>query len=120
MSYEFYKVAHFLGIFLLAAGLLAYAFLKWNDSTPKASVRKFSAIFHGVGLTFILVSGFGLLARLNMVRDLPGWVYVKLAIWLALGGAIALAKRYSKGTVSVAVILTLLVAAAWTAVNKPF
>ncbi|MFP5520527.1 MAG: hypothetical protein ACLGGX_11530 [Bdellovibrionia bacterium] len=78
-------------------------------------------ILHGVGLALILISGFGMAARLGLVSGLPGWIHAKLAIWVLLGAGIALAKR--KGAIGwpVAVLLMGLgTTAAYIAINKPF
>jgi hypothetical protein len=48
-------------------------------------------MIHGIGLLLILVSGFGLQAKLKL--GFPIWMISKLVILLALGGSIALIKR---------------------------
>ena len=59
----------------------------------KVKYRGSLAALHGLGLAILLISGFGMLARLGILKDLPGWAYGKLAIWLVLGASVALAKR---------------------------
>ena len=49
------------------------------------------AMIHGIGLLLILVSGFGMQAKLKL--GFPVWMISKLVILLALGGSIALIKR---------------------------
>jgi hypothetical protein len=51
------------------------------------------AITHGVGLTAVLVGGFGMLARLGIHWPWPFWVAVKFVIWVAFGAMIALLLR---------------------------
>ena len=47
--------------------------------------RKLVAALHGTALFLILLGGFGMLARLGIVQGgLPGWIYAKLALWVAL------------------------------------
>ena len=92
MSYQFYKVIHFLGLFMVFSGLGAQFLQSLNSNDPKQSPgRKWSAIMHGVGLLMVLVAGFGLLAKLQL--PIGGWVIAKLLIWLAFGGMGALASR---------------------------
>ncbi len=91
MPYEFYKILHFIGLFLTFTSLAGYIFhLSQNSATEK---KKFFAITHGVGLLILLVSGFGLAARLGLVSQLPTWVYIKLSMWLLAGAAFTLVKR---------------------------
>jgi hypothetical protein len=54
--------------------------------------RKRLAITHGIGLTLVLVSGFGMLARLG-IHSIPSWAILKLIIWIALGGLLTLIYR---------------------------
>ena len=121
MPYEFYKVLHLLGIMLMFfgfGGLLVPAYAKVE---LQKSARLMGIISHGVGLLLMIVSGFGMAARLGLVHGLPVWVYVKLGIWLLLGVAISLVKR--RGTIGwpVAILLWGLgVTAAFVAINKPF
>src|SRR5690606_30212747 len=83
LPYEFYKSLHFVGIFLtlLAYGGLIFQMLAVkNKDFPR---RRLLMIAHGVGLFFIFVAGFGLVARLNI--GWPTWVLLKLGIWFLLG-----------------------------------
>ncbi len=41
-------------------------------------------ILHGLAVLAILVSGFGLIARLKM-HSLSLWIWLKLGIWIILG-----------------------------------
>ena len=70
-SYEFYKVLHLTGLVLLFSGLVTLLTMKVVNAELGGSAKKFAFITHGVGLFLILLSGFGLLARLNLVRELP-------------------------------------------------
>lgn len=86
---------------------------------PKA-VRIFLSATHGVGVLVVLVSGFGLAARLGLVQGLPNWIYIKLVLWLILGGSIVLAKRKSQWALGL-YFLWLLIGAlgASMAITKP-
>ncbi len=119
MPFEFYKVLHIFGLLLTFSGLLALIFVRWNETEPKEQVRKFAMITHGVGLVIMLVSGFGMLAKTGLMSSLPTWAYIKMVIWLLVGGAIALAKRSKNAAISYSLIVALVTIAAYTAVYKP-
>lgn len=121
LDYTVYKLIHFIGIFMVYlafGGLLVNALVGGDRQTPG---RKVSAITHGVGLFLVLLGGFGLLARMAIHWPWPGWIMVKVAIWLIFGGLIALIAR--KPGMSKAVwwlTLVLGIVAAYMAINKPF
>tara|TARA_B110001454_G_C12723310_1_gene436570 strand:+ start:55406 stop:55765 length:360 start_codon:yes stop_codon:yes gene_type:complete len=117
MPYEFYKVLHYTGLFLTFTSLSGYIFyLVSNKSNEK---KKLFSILHGLGLLLLLVSGFGLAARLGLVSQLPVWVYIKIAIWLAVGASLAIIKRQVLGPMPMYLIVVGLgVLAAITAVTK--
>jgi hypothetical protein len=122
LSYEIYKLFHLFGIIMLfvsVGGIMLYAL---NGGTKVDNTwRKTAAITHGIGLVFILVAGFGLLARVGMSWPWPGWVFVKLIIWLVLGGVTGLIyKLSSRGQWLWYVVILLGVIAAYMAIFKPF
>lgn len=85
MDPTLYKLLHFLGVVALLLGLggaLA------GESKPSL---KFAAIFHGIGALLLLVSGFGLQAKLH--HPFAPWLIVKISIWLFLAGFVVAAKR---------------------------
>lgn len=51
-----------------------------------------SGILHGLGLLLILVSGFGLMAKLGIPMTM-GFFHVKLLLWLLLGASFALVRK---------------------------
>ena len=58
------------------------------------SVRKLGSITSGIGLTLILVAGFGLISSPLMGLNFTDtWILVKFVIWLILGGLIVLINR---------------------------
>ena len=120
MSYEFYKILHLTGLILLFSGLVSLLTLKATGASIQGSARKFSFITHGVGLFFVLLSGFGLLARLGLVKDMPNWVFAKLAVWLYFGASIALIKRKGQiGWILYLPMLLIFMVAAYIAITKP-
>ena len=123
MPYEAYKVMHFLGIFMLITTLAAVAMHALRGGNRQdLPHRKPIAIAHGLSVLLILTGGFGLLARLGIVQGgLPIWIYIKLLIWVALAGAIAvpyLGQRYARWLLGALPVLT--AAGGATALYKPF
>jgi hypothetical protein len=105
MSYNTYKLIHLIGIFTL---FLGFGVAIGSDKTK----ARWAAPVHGVALLFILVAGFGMLARLGFHGALPGWAIGKLLIWLILGAAISFAKRK---LMPVSILIPLLLVLAGTA-----
>ena len=81
-----YRVVHFLGLFLLFGGLGALCALFAAGKPPTGQLYKLIYRTFGVGMFLVLLGGFGLLARLLTADgDWALWIWVKLAIWIALG-----------------------------------
>jgi uncharacterized membrane protein SirB2 len=122
MSLFAYKTIHLFSViltFTILGGLALHA--ANGGSRDSNTQRKLTGILHGVGLLLILVSGFGMLAKLGMGGGVPGWVWAKVAIWLIVGAAAATFKR---GPGVARLVLWLLPVlggvAAWLALYKPF
>ncbi len=121
MSYEFYKVLHIFGLLLTFTGLAAGLFPQTAGAALQGSTRKYAFIGHGLGILIMLVSGFGLAAKLQYFGNLPNWIYVKIALWLVFGGAVVLVKRkYQWGWKLMTGLILLAVVSATLAVTKPF
>jgi hypothetical protein len=92
---EFYLIMHIMGIALLFTAMGGVAIHVANGGTKGASrTRTLVAIVHGLGALMILTGGFGMMARLGMMgHGLPGWIMVKLFIWVLLSGVILLPYR---------------------------
>ena len=121
MSYEFYKIMHFIAIFAVFLGLGGAIMGQLLHKGPKYPEKKVTAITHGVGLLLILVSGFGLLARLQIAGNTPGWIWVKLLIWTGLGAMLAVVHRFpSKSKIWWLLTLTLGFLAIITVTYKHF
>lgn len=120
MSYQFYKVMHFVGIFLMLVSLGGMALHVMNGGTREFPNRKWTGMLHGIGTVVALVGGFGLMARLGINNGWPGWIHGKLAIWLVLAGLPALVYR-AKALAKAWLILVPTVAAiaVYLAVTKP-
>lgn len=121
MSYGFYKVLHLvsvMAIFLSLGALTLHIMMGGNKKFPQ---RKWIMITHGVAMLIVFVAGFGLMARLNMVKSWPGWIWGKMLIWLFFGAVVAFIPRFPQWTK--AIWLGLLViggVAAYLANFKPF
>ena len=91
MDPNFYQVLHIVGISMvfLGYGALIARSIAAPENVP---VRKLGSITSGIGLLFILVAGFGLVAKLGY-NYTETWILVKFAIWLLLGGLIVLINR---------------------------
>jgi hypothetical protein len=123
VSYQFYLVLHFTGVFLILFSLGGVALHVINGGTREYPARKWAAMGHGIGLLIALVGGFGLLARLGIMhggQGLPLWIWVKLCVWLALGAApVLLYRQRQLSKVWWFLILVLGMLAATMAIYKP-
>ncbi len=118
MSLLTYKVLHILGISLILVALGGAA-LRALGGGIDGSARKLAGITHGVGLLIVLVSGFGLLARLDL--GFPLWVWLKLTIWIVAGVLLVLIRRMPQhATIFWFAIPILTGFAAYLALYKPF
>lgn len=123
MPYPVYKLIHLLGIFVLLITLaLPCMHLLRGGRRGDFPRRRMLATVHGAASFLILLGGFGMLARLGIVESaLPGWILVKLSIWLVLSAALALALRATAGARLVLVSAPLLaLLAAASAIYKPW
>jgi len=121
MSISFYTLLHIIGLILLGQAVGAASFHRMQTGEASHPRMKLLSIMHGVGLLFMLVSGFGMLAQLGITGGLPNWIYAKLAIWLVFGASIALVNR-GKGSPMLwwALVVVLGGVAGWLGIFKPF
>jgi len=121
ISYEVYKILHLWGIMLLftSVGGLCILSMKARPQNSEAG-RKLAMSVHGIALVLILVTGFGLLARLGIMTGWPLWVWLKLGIWVILGGVVVLIRRMPQAAGLLFLVIPLLGAiAAFLAIYKP-
>lgn len=121
MTFEFYKILHLTGLICLFFGFGGLLVASYSGATLKPSARIMSFATHGIGLLFLLVGGFGMLAKMGIMKQMPGWVYAKIIIWVFMAVGISLVKR--KGSIGWPLAIFLIVlgtTAAMLAVNKPF
>jgi len=122
MPISLYKTLHIIGILLLtfSLGSLSQSGVLELEKS-KNPWHKSSVVMHGVALLLILLSGFGMLAKLGINWPLPGWVMVKLLFWLSLGYAVVSYKKgKQRATLARKLILVILFAAAILGIYKPF
>lgn len=116
-----YKWLHIIGLLAL---FFAFGGLTLGARTAGGRIfshRRLYVILHGIGLFFLLVSGFGLLARLGITSDLPHWVIVKLIVWVTLGLMLSLVFRKPQWARAAWVAILVIGAfAAWLGIYKPF
>ena len=119
MSPQLYNVLHILGVLLAFTALGGAALAALAGRGDDAPGRKLASVTHGVALLLILVSGFGMLAKLKLGFDL--WVWLKLTIWLIIGASVAGIRRLPAQAALFWFALPLLgAAAAYLAIYKPF
>ncbi len=79
MNPLYYYLLHLFSLFVLTA----HTFMAFANPDP--ANRKRTMMITGIATLLVLVSGFGLLAKLH-ANQFHGWVIVKLVCWLVLSG----------------------------------
>lgn len=122
-SHQFYNVVHIVGLLFLISALGGLAFHAANGGVRTGSRgRGLIMALHGIGALLILVGGFGMLARLGIMHGggFPGWIWVKLGIWVVLGAAAVLPYRFPALAKPLLLLVPLLGGlAAYMAIYKP-
>ncbi|MBN20282.1 MAG: hypothetical protein CL678_03255 [Bdellovibrionaceae bacterium] len=90
LSYSVYKVIHLTGVFMVVMALGGAVMAALSEKEGRHPGRKWIGMTHGMGLVIALFGGFGLLARIEIHWPWPLWVWLKMALWLLLGGFIAM------------------------------
>ncbi|HEY2572649.1 MAG TPA: hypothetical protein VGH65_01230 [Verrucomicrobiaceae bacterium] len=116
MSLPFYHIIHLVSVMMLFVGTgLGLA------AVDHVSPRKCGAILRGIALLLLLVTGFGMLAKLGIMKSIPLWAWIKVAIWLIAAVLPVFVKRKMiSGTIAVFIALALGAVAAWLGYLKPF
>jgi hypothetical protein len=118
VGYDSWKVLHVFGVLLLFLALGSSLALELAPAAVGA--RKLARALHGLALFLILVAGIALMSALGIHGRPPGWIMVKTAAWLLLGGAPVLIRRAPGLRTVLMIVLPLLGAvAAWAAISKP-
>lgn len=115
MPYTTYKILHLMGVFgvLLALGAGAALGAQLDSAT-----RRRNSLLHGLGLLFILVSGFGMLAKGNL--GFPGWAIAKLVVFLLIGALPVWMRRSHSPWTMTLLSLVLALIAGFLATVRPF
>lgn len=117
-SYVLWKIVHVFGVLLLFVSLGGLAGLAAAGRPAEGRLHR---ILHGIALIIVFLAGFALLATLKM--SAPGtwglWVWLKLAIWLLLGGSLVLVRRQRHARWVLIGLPLLGAVAAWAAFVKP-
>lgn len=95
LSPEVYKILHLLGVLLVFVSLGGASLHVLNGGTRESNrARRLVTLTYAAGLLLILVAGFGWLARSGaLAAGVPGWVWLKVLIWLAVGALVSLPYR---------------------------
>ncbi len=116
MPLPYYHIIHLIAVMALFAGTGAAL-----GGADNPAVRKFGAILRGAALLLLLITGFGLLAKLELMKAMPVWVWLKLGIWvIAAVLPIFVKRKVIPGTTAVFIGLALGGVAAWLGYLKPF
>ena len=119
MSPSLYKILHLLGVLLVFVSLGGLTLRALGGSGGKGPGDRLAGITHGVALLLILITGFGMIAKLGY--GFPLWVWAKVMIWLVIGASIALIRRMPQHATVFWFALPLLgTLAAYLAIYKPF
>ncbi|MSU22808.1 MAG: hypothetical protein EXS32_03185 [Opitutus sp.] len=114
MNPTYYYILHIFSLFVLTA----HTFMAFSNPAPEN--RKKTMMIIGSDGLLVLISGFGLLAKLHP-GTFPGWAIVKLVCWLglmALGG-IVYRRPQLRGALAFTALSLLLVAVVMVYV-RPF
>lgn len=115
MSVLTYTLLHVLGVIFLISGVFGAVGVARAGGVP---VRLFG-VLHGLGLVALLVSGFGLMAKLGYPMTM-GFFHGKLFIWLLFGASFLFLRRTQRPTAWAAALLVLGASAAYLGVFRPF
>lgn len=120
---DFYEILHIIGIAMLFVAIGGVATHAANGGTKAGSqTRPLMGTMHGLGALLILVGGFGMLARMGFQHgaNFPGWLWVKLIIWVILSAIVLLPYRRPALAKPFLVVLPLLAGVAvYMALYKP-
>ena len=121
MSLTVYRLLHLFGVFFVLVSLAAIAVHAAQGG--KKDENRFQSLFsrlHGLGLLIIVISGFGMLARLGIATNIGLWVGLKIAIWLFVGALLAVPYRKPELALPIAIALPFIaVLAAMIGLYKP-
>ena len=119
-----YKIIHLVGLLMVFMGVGGLSLHAINGGTRETNRgRRLVAVTYGLGLFLILLGGFGWLGETGMMGSgqMPLWVWMKLGLWLVVGGLLAIPTvRPDLGRLVWFVAPIVGLVAAWVARAKPF
>ena len=92
MSYTFYSSFHLISLLSLTL-ILGSLWGLYTHPNYNPKIRSLLLSLHGLIMFFILLAGFGLIAKIQLDFPWPLWIYLKLIIWFALGASPFLIKK---------------------------
>lgn len=107
-----YHILHLTGIIMLFLGYGALLGRSLSGSDD-ARVKKLGSITSGIGLLLMFIAGFALISKIPGIGFTSPWILIKIAIWVALGGLIAVINRkpqFATGLWWILIVLGLLAA----------
>ena len=119
---DLYEIIHVIGMAMLFVAIGGVAVHAANGGTKaNSATRRLVSMVFAVGSFLILLGGFGMMARLGLVRGMPpAWLIIKMLIWLLLSGIVLLPYRRPALARPFLVLLPLLAGlAVYMAVYKP-
>ncbi|GMQ81433.1 MAG: hypothetical protein BMS9Abin05_0864 [Rhodothermia bacterium] len=122
MSIVVYKIIHLLGLVLLfqSLGAILFAYMA-GSGISESPHKKMLLSMHGLGLLLLFIGGFGMATRLGIMGSLPGWVWIKIGIWLLLGASLFFVKKKPEtARLWWYLIIALGLAAAYLGLFQPF
>jgi hypothetical protein len=125
-SRDLYEIVHLVGLALVMlafGGIASHATDGGSWKGPGA--RRALKVAHHLGMFLILLGGFGMLARIGIAKGgiatFRGWLWAKIAVFLVLGGVVALPYRRPQLAWPAFFVTPLLVGfAVYLALYKPF
>lgn len=126
LSRELYEIVHIIGIALAMLAFGGIASHATDGGTWKGTrSRRALKVAHHAGMFLILLGGFGMLARIGIAEgglaSFPLWLWGKIAIFLLLGGSVALPYRRPQWAWPAFFITPMLAGlAVYLALYKPF
>lgn len=123
MSYNFYKIMHLMGIFMVLSCLGATSVhIMSGGNKANYLKRKLVSMTHGIGLVLVFIAGFGMMAKQGLKFSENNWLFAKIAIWLYLGMAPVIIYKMSPQRAQIFWFAIYAVAGfgAYLALTKPF
>jgi hypothetical protein len=108
-KYQIYHLIHLVGLSSVLLALGAAALATFVPEERIKQIKKALGIVHGVAIAGMLVSGFGMLAVLD-IHGMPLWVWIKLTMWLLLAASLGMSYRLGPKQPLVAVFLPVVIA----------